>query len=314
MDFAEIYQASVTIKKTTGLDDDPFLLIPNLYSYERLSEEGQLPQDMLRLYAGGQLFFDDLCVLSFQPMDTALLLYTTSGSGALTCHGQTVFLGEGQLLFFDCNQNFSLQGSILPWSFQIYFLGGGALSFFCKQAGAYDAPQLTLSEFSTQRRELQGLLGVPTEVTLTALIQMQAHLNQILSTFCLSLLPEAAPAKNTLPSYLTELKDWLDHHYMEPFSLEQLEERLCISKYRLCREFSAQFGQPPLRYLNLQRLSAAKKMLLVSELNIQTISSIVGFDNVNHFIHLFKKYEGVTPGAFRQMVPEDRPVSHSPAR
>ena len=110
------------------------------------------------------------------------------------------------------------------------------------------------------------------------------------------------------------MKDTFDHHYADPFSLDIYQDRYHISKYRLCREFSAQFGEPPLRYLNEKRLETAKKMLLTSDLNVQTISSLVGFDNVNHFINLFKKYVGTTPNAFRQTVQADRPVLHSPAQ
>lgn len=149
---------------------------------------------------------------------------------------------------------------------------------------------------------------------MTDLLRMQSHINRILTTLCLSAQPDTPATSKNIPSYLVEMKDSFDHHCSEDFSLDSCQERYGISKYRLCREFSANFGQPPLRYLNEQRLQRAKEMLLTSDMNVQTISSLVGFDNVNHFINLFKKYVGTTPNAFRQTALADQPVLCSPAR
>lgn len=276
MNFLEMYEKCITVKKYTSVVYDPDILIPNLYSYDQLPVSRTELDAFLHLLAGGNLFCEDLFAFSFQPMDCCLLLYTTAGSGTLTIKDRSVSLTEKQLLFFDCNQPFSLQGAILPWSFKLFFISGEPLHLFRRLFRAHTAPCFALSDFSP--------------------------------------LPDTPATSKNIPSYLVEMKDSFDHHCSEPFSLDIYQERYGISKYRLCREFSANFGQPPLRYLNEQRLQRAKEMLLTSDMNVQTISSLVGFDNVNHFINLFKKYVGMTPNAFRQTVQEDQPVLHSPAQ
>lgn len=263
-------------KKYTSVVYDPDILIPNLYSYDQLPVSRTELDAFLHLLAGGNLFCEDLFAFSFQPMDCCLLLYTTAGSGTLTIRERPVSLSEKQLLFFDCNQPFSLQGAILPWSFKLFFISGEPLHLFRRLFRAHTAPCFALSDFSP--------------------------------------LPDTPATSKNIPSYLVEMKDSFDHHCSEPFSLDIYQERYGISKYRLCREFSANFGQPPLRYLNEKRLRTAKEMLLTSDMNVQTISSIVDFDNVNHFINLFKKYVGTTPSVFRQTVQEDQPVLRSPVQ
>ncbi|MDY2813408.1 MAG: AraC family transcriptional regulator [Dorea sp.] len=121
-------------------------------------------------------------------------------------------------------------------------------------------------------------------------------------------------SSTSLPGYLIELKDYLEHHYSEEFSLGEWEERLHINRYRLCREFSAAFQVPPLRYLTRKRIEESKKMLLTTDWTIHEISSKVGYDNVNHFINLFKKNTGLTPGAFRQTVLAEQPALRSPVQ
>lgn len=314
MSFLEMYKKCITVKKHTSVVQNPYILIPNLYSYEQLSIIEAERCSFLHLLAAGNLFCEDLFSFSFQPMDCCMLLYTTAGSGTLTVNGRTISLTADQVLFFDCKQCFSLQGAILPWSFKIFFVGGDHLDLFRELFHAHTAPCFALPEFSPLRHEIGALLGIGTTVSLPALLHMQQLLNNTLTTLYLSTLEQTEKNHGSIPSYLIEMKDTFDHHYADDFSLETCQERYGISKYRLCREFSANFGEPPLRYLNEKRLSAAKEMLLTSDLNVQTISSIVGFDNVNHFINLFKKYVGTTPNVFRQRAREDQPVLRSPAQ
>ena len=46
-------------------------------------------------------------------------------------------------------------------------------------------------------------------------------------------------------------------------------------------------------------IEKAKEMLLNTDLTVHEISSKTGFENVNHFINLFKRNTGLTPNVFR---------------
>ncbi len=59
-------------------------------------------------------------------------------------------------------------------------------------------------------------------------------------------------------------------------------------------------GYTPNEYLILTRMNRAKEQLRTTDLPISEISYNVGIENVSHFINLFKKNEGTTPGAFRK--------------
>ena len=54
-------------------------------------------------------------------------------------------------------------------------------------------------------------------------------------------------------------------------------------------EFSAAFHTSPLQYLQEKKIEAAKSLLLSTDDPIHEVGSMVGIDNTNHFIHLFKK-------------------------
>lgn len=106
-------------------------------------------------------------------------------------------------------------------------------------------------------------------------------------------------SKKSAP-YLRELKHYIDHHLERPLKLEDLEKRCHMSKYRICHEFSTAFGMPPIKYLNKKRLEAAENLLLSTEKKVHEIALATGYENTNHFIHLFKKEYGTTPQAYRE--------------
>ncbi|MFR7401455.1 MAG: helix-turn-helix transcriptional regulator [Waltera sp.] len=86
-----------------------------------------------------------------------------------------------------------------------------------------------------------------------------------------------------------------------------------ISRYRLCREFSATFHTSPLQYLQGKKIEAAKSLLLSTDNPIHEVGAMVGIDNTNHFIHLFKKHTGVTPFVYRQNAPQSIRETHCPS-
>ena len=96
------------------------------------------------------------------------------------------------------------------------------------------------------------------------------------------------------------MKKCFDYSYAENYTLQDFEDQLQISKYRLCREFSAHFKMSPLQYLNQKRIDEAKNLLCTTNVPIHEVGTAVGIDNTNHFINLFKRETGLTPNVYRQ--------------
>ena len=106
-----------------------------------------------------------------------------------------------------------------------------------------------------------------------------------------------------VPTYLLDMKKNFDTAYDEPFSLDDAAQKYQINKFRLCREFAANFQDTPLQYLNHVRIEHAKDLLLNTDEKICDIGQMVGIENTNHFIRLFKEKTGVTPLKFRKETP-----------
>lgn len=310
MTFSQIFHQSATGKMVANYTIDPEVLLPNKYETIDKTDDA-----FLSLLGGGSVQSDQLFSVSFSPMaDVYLLLYTTEGSGIQKAPeipaGNT--LSENSVLFWDCSKPFTLTTSMVPWNFFLFFVEGRQLEHFSKIAGSSRTYCHPLAQYSPLHQHFRSLLGIPERYSLSDALKVHQLLTDILTNLSLSLLPKEEIRDANIPSYLYELKDRLDHHYAQSFSLSQYEELFSINKYRICREFSRYFHVSPLAYLTQVRLNVAKEMLLTTDLNIYEISSYVGYENVNHFISLFRKYNGTTPGVFKQKALENQSDGHSP--
>lgn len=70
-----------------------------------------------------------------------------------------------------------------------------------------------------------------------------------------------------------------------------------MSKSSLFREFKQHLGVSPMEYVIRERLTQSKRMLRQGS-TVKESCYAVGFNDVNYFVRLFKKREGITPGGF----------------
>lgn len=89
-------------------------------------------------------------------------------------------------------------------------------------------------------------------------------------------------------------------HPRERLSLNQLAEIACLSKHHLCRTFKAYTGESIKSFANRLKVWEAKRLLVESDATVEQIGMRIGFQNVAYFVALFKRYEGLPPGAFRR--------------
>lgn len=95
-------------------------------------------------------------------------------------------------------------------------------------------------------------------------------------------------------------KAYIEAHYTEKFSLEQLADHLFINKHYLLRTFKELTGTTLLAYHNQVRCRTAAELLTRPELNMSYISNSVGYSSASHFSHVFRKTMGCTPTEYRE--------------
>ncbi len=83
-------------------------------------------------------------------------------------------------------------------------------------------------------------------------------------------------------------------------TITSIASQLELTGPYISKMFRDQMGESIQDYINKARLKLAKKLLLENQCNLDIISEQVGYTNSNGLIRIFKKYEGLTPGQFRE--------------
>ena len=96
------------------------------------------------------------------------------------------------------------------------------------------------------------------------------------------------------------IKNYIDAHYREPLTLQEIGNDLNVSSYYMSHVFKRATGYSPIQYLLRRRLGEAQTLLISTSLSIAEIAGLVGFDTQNYFNAQFTKHVGVPPKQYRE--------------
>ena len=96
------------------------------------------------------------------------------------------------------------------------------------------------------------------------------------------------------------IKDYIDRHFAEEFSLQQMADALHVSPYYLSHVCKEATGYSPLQYVLRRRIGGAQTLLITTDLPVTRIAAQVGYDNPSHFNAQFAKAVGMAPRTFRR--------------
>lgn len=235
-------------------------------------------------------------------MNSFLIIYVLSGSGYITCQGQTTAVSTGACFFHngaipyshECKEKNSWD---LIW---VHFNGNTASTYYNQfihhsKSILYPVDGMKIAELlklilqNTQKKprffELRNnayLTSLLTELITTPKIERKTNHHRV-----------------SIDEKLEEIHLYLEKNYMHDCSLDKLSEQFYISKYYLSREFTAKYGENISSYITNLRITRAKELLRFSPKKMNEIATLCGINDSNHFLKTFKKREGITPTEYR---------------
>ena len=93
------------------------------------------------------------------------------------------------------------------------------------------------------------------------------------------------------------VREYIEAHYAEDISVEDLADLAQVSRIHLTRSFLNSYGMPPHGHLNAVRLRAAKSLLELGH-PIAHVAVEVGYADQSHLTRRFKGTYGIPPGAW----------------
>lgn len=105
---------------------------------------------------------------------------------------------------------------------------------------------------------------------------------------------------------IEELLAYVDEHYMDDnFSVKYVAYYFDTSVSNISHFFKKNTGMSISQYVEITKIEKAKQMMKESSRNIREIAMELGYASSTTFIEMFKRYENMTPGKYREMTKEE---------
>lgn len=126
---------------------------------------------------------------------------------------------------------------------------------------------------------------------------------ELIREICMEIAELIARQKVAAPSKTVQAAlEYIDGHFGENISLQDVADNINISKNYLCDIFKKEIGVTFINYVTNLRIEKAKKYLADTDMKMYEVSSAVGYNDYAYFSQIFKKHTGTTLSAYRKNV------------
>ena len=218
-----------------------------------------------------------------------LCFLVLEGEGSLTYDGRQYSLKLGDCVFTDCRKTYSHSTSDCLWSlswchfyapfmpaiYEKYKERGGLPVFHPENPDAFQKIFVQLYELAASSDYIRDM-----------------RINESLSALLNLLMQESwnpdhvAVSKKRME--LAAVKAYMDEHYTQKLTLDDLEAQFFINKYYLLKIFKETYGMTISSYLISKRITRAKQLLRFTQMTIDEVGCAVGMDGAGYFSRMFK--------------------------
>ena len=158
--------------------------------------------------------------------------------------------------------------------------------------GIYYFPNSNLDDLFTQIFGLEQISSFSSDISYSALniiFQMLTTINENLIEI-----------NKNVPEIIKKAKIMIDESLQNKLTINDICQKLYISKPSLIANFKKYYGVTPNTYKSKKKIQLACMYLKNSNLNMDEISSNLGFSDTYTFSHWFKREKEISPLAYRK--------------
>lgn len=235
-------------------------------------------------------------------LQSYLFFYVESGDGKLVYQGKEYEIGEGDCVFIDCQLPYSHSTDTNLWTLSwIHFYGNTMQRIYEKYLERGGGPAFRPDDLEPFQHLHKTLYSIASSDDYIRDMRINGELNNLLTLLMNeSWHPEERQTPDLKRENINLIKQYLDEHYDEKITLDDLTECFFISKYYLTRVFRKQFGISISHYLLSIRITKAKQMLRFTDETVENIGYKCGFGAPHYFSRTFKQVEGISPSEYRE--------------
>ncbi len=103
-------------------------------------------------------------------------------------------------------------------------------------------------------------------------------------------------------SHLAALISWIEEHYTQRITLEELATRAGLSEKYLCRFFKEYTSYTPIVFINRMRVERAAADIRDKKISLTEAAYANGFNDSAYFSKIFREVMGMTPREYKKNV------------
>jgi len=97
---------------------------------------------------------------------------------------------------------------------------------------------------------------------------------------------------------------YIDEHYNEPLSVDQMAELAGISRFHFSRVFKKLTDKTLTEYVHFIRINRSADLLRKTQMNVSEVALSVGYNDIYYFSRTFKKLKNASPTEWRNFIPD----------
>lgn len=235
--------------------------------------------------------------------DNYLILFTVSGVGIVVCDRFTYRVPKGSAILINCSKRVQYY-TTGPKRWEMYwcYASGSGIEEYEGYLNDRDETVLEFEDPEPARQAMEHLVCHAQNLSEVSDFKISNDISSILSEMAGQ---KAIQLREGIKPKQVEIIDactqYMEEHYMEKISLEEISEMLDVTKYYLIRIYKDVNKITPYEYLTLYRINKAKDMIRTTSESIENVSAQCGFLNANTFIRAFKKCVGMTPTSYKKL-------------
>lgn len=232
-----------------------------------------------------------------------VLVYCVKGEGWLEYNGRKSKVAEDQFFILPQGVPYAYGSSKgNPWSIYRISFNGRKAGYFSK---GFDAPRNMPNNSQSRFKNKIDLFeemfdALQKEISTEQLLYTTSVFFHFLGTIKCSGQDTGETESTRKNSLIDAALGFMQGNLHKPLSLKSIAEHANLSVSYFSRLFIAQTGIPPSRYLTLLRIKKACHYLEGTNMKVNQISPLVGFDDPLYFSRLFTSHLKLSPTQYRE--------------
>ncbi len=240
------------------------------------------------------------------------MILVTSGRAMVSVNCRTYDLSAGSLLFISRLERHTFQVLQEPYCRYVVSISSNLIlshikerkliSIFLQRPADFSHViqledwlfETILPEFQQMTREYAAQQEFYTSYSVSLLLSILIELYRAM--------PDCFPMHGATVMYeaVMNVQQYVNDHFHRKLTLQEIADTNYVSRHALSLAFKEIAGITFKEYLLLFRVTEAKNLLLTTDLSVSQIAEQVGYVNVNNFVKIFKKIQGITPLQYRR--------------